>query len=231
MIAISFLFLSVCYGYSKPPSDPFLQEWHFFDGVNTYKLNITLSTAPGHDYHIAYTYPNGESATDMCKATSHASFQCQTGETVTRDDSQHSVKLNHRGTLYVFYDPKHMPTTPSIFGKWHFQYKYGVNSVTDYTITLVKGMTDSEYKVNAISRSNNGGICSNDFYDSYQVAYNPDGTQTVSNGAGYWKNQFKLDPNKMQITSDKADHSLKVGWCIEINAEMAKIAQPIFTKQ
>jgi len=190
-------------------------------------LVISPSAAPGQDYHIAYTFPGGESATDMCKATSSTSFQCQTGETVTRDDNQHLVKLNDRGTAYVFYDPKHMPPTSSIFGRWSYHYKYG-NSITDYVITIARGTNDKEYSINTAEHSNDGSSeCYTTDFDRYQVTNNPDGTQTVSSGTGRWAHQFKLDPQKMQITSVNPNEYFYVGVCINISPEQAV---PVFTK-
>lgn len=216
----TFIFCST--SYAKPLSDPFMQEWVYFDGVQTYKLLIRQSDAPGQDYHIEYTFPGGNASTDMCAATSSTSFHCLPGETVTRDDSQHAVKLETYGTVYVFYDPKFVPDISYIFGNWNYHYQKNDYSA-DYTISITKGNSDAQYNVTTGFKDSRGNHCSYDVPDHYQVTKNSDGTELISLGSGSWGYSFKFDPQKKQIVNPNPRQDFKAGSCVGLSSYLEPV--------
>ncbi|RDI42106.1 hypothetical protein [Aquicella lusitana] len=199
-------------------SDPFIQEWDYFDGINTYKLNITKSSAPGQDYHIDYTFPGGRSATDMCKVTSNTTFTCITGETITRDDIAYSVKLTSSYNTYTFYDPNHMPPVSDIIGNWRWE-----SSGAKYNIAIMRGASDIEYNVLTSYSDDRGNHCYYSQPDVYRAIKNPDGSEILS----YGQYSFKYDPQKKQITNPKPRGVFYVGTCIALMDD----GSIIFTKK
>ena len=192
-------------------SDPFIQEWINFDGVNTYKLNITKSSAPGQNYHIDYTFPGGRASTDMCVVTSSISFNCLPGETVTRDDSRYSVTLSSRSDTFTYYDPQHLPPVSAIFGNWSMH-----KGDSNYNISIMRGASDKEYNVMTSFSDSRGNHCYHGLPDAYQVTKNADGTEIISRGSGFSKYSFKYDPQKNQITNPSTSKSFYVGQCIQL---------------
>ncbi len=226
LLALPFLsYSSMCYA-----ADPFVQQWAYFDGVNTYKLNIQPSDAPGQQYHIDYTFPGGYSATDMCTITSNTSFQCITGETITRDDQQHLVTLTARSAHYVFYDPKHMPDVNFVYGKWNYHEtnKY-TKTESNFDIAIRKTANPQQYDVTTTYTDNQGGICS--FGDDgiiYNVVKNADGTELIMHGEGAMGYSFKYDPQKKQISNPNPGEPFRVGVCFTLDEQYS--GSVIFTK-
>lgn len=195
-------------------SDPFIQDWFYFDGIATYKLHIAPSSAPGANYYINYTFPGGSAATDECWIKSNTSFNCATGETITRDDVNHLVNLTTRHEAYTFYDSNYMPATPFIFGKWHYQIK-NQDITRDYVISITKTDKDSQYNVMSNSWDNKGNICSDGSPSVYSVTKNPDGSENVRLDDGPTVSYgFKFDPQKKEITNVDPQRFFTVGLCI-----------------
>lgn len=211
------------------PEDPFIQEWHNFDGVNLYKLTISKSSAPQQTYSINYTFSGGSSSTDMCSATSNISFECITGEHVVRDDTKHSVTLITRyQNTYVFYDPKYMPSTDKIVGNWRWEDKGKVYD-SIYTISIMKGNRADEYNVVTTYSDNTGNICSGDNSIVYHlISKSSDGSEIYADGKEYGAYKFKYDAIKNQIINPDSSENFLVGPCVEIMVRAGR--EPIFTR-
>ena len=211
-------------------SDPFIQQWNFFDGVNTYHLNINKSAAPDQDYGISYTFPTGSAATDMCKLTSPTSFACNTGETVTLDPEHFAVKLSSSWNgNFTFYDPNHMPTVSPIYGDWHYDVSYGNNNdnVTHYTLTITKSNNDNEYNVTTSSRDSRGNYCGPNMAETYQVTKNSDGTETVA----LYNYAFKYNPYTNQISNPSpSNYYWSAGDCAMFDEEFDRKHPVIFKR-
>ncbi len=210
-LTLTIMILSSASIASMISSDPFIKEWLYFDGVNTYKLNITKSSAPGQDYHIDYTFPGGNASTDMCTATSSLSFNCLPGETVTRDDNRYSVTLVSRFNTTTYYDPQHMPPLSTIFGNWSMHKRD-----TNYHISIMRGPSDNEYNVMTSFSDSRGNHCYHGIPDVYKVTKNPDGTETISRDSGFTKYRFKYDSRKNQISNINSSREFFVGQCVEL---------------
>ncbi len=198
-----FLCVSVCSLSYAHASDPFIQEWDYYDGVTTYKLSIRTSDAPGQNYAINYTLPNGMTGTsDPCTLTSSTSFQCVGGETVTRDDVNYRVQLHSLDGDFTFYDPKHMPTTENpIFGSWHYRVADSDGFVANHSMTISKGPHPNQYTVTPHYSDSNGGTCQIGSF-VYEVKKNDDGTELISCDRHDWHTYyFKYDPYKKEISN------------------------------
>lgn len=200
--------------------DPFIQQWKYFDGVNSYVLTINKSNAPGQDYRIDYTFPGGSTETDMCKVISNTSFSCNTGEMLVRDDVNYLVKLTSRADVYTFYDPAHMPDNDMILGSWVMKGRY---DDARYQISIMKGKDSSEYNVLTSYSDNRGNLCRYGQPDAYHVTKNADGTMTLSR----YQCSFKYDPLQQKITNSKPGQDFYAGTCIELVDE----GQILFTKE
>lgn len=212
---------------AKNSSDPFIQEWDYFDGVKTFTLNITKSPAPGQDYHIDYTSVMGYAATDMCKSTSSTSFNCVSGETVTLDSATYSVKVATSTGSYVYYDPSHMPPVSGVLGNWVMTHQYDTNKA-NFTISIMKGASDSDFNITSGYTDDHSGYCYQDpaWSDEFHATPNPDGTETFTD-VNVGDHQFKYDPKTNQITSANPGSDFYVGMCVAISSEIPIL----FTKQ
>ncbi|KTD31348.1 hypothetical protein E3983_00060 [Legionella israelensis] len=189
-------------------TDPFIQVWKYFDGVNTYTLNITNSHAPGQDYYINYTFPGGSASTDMCQVSSNTSFTCMSGETVTRNDATHSVTLTTRNTSYVFYDPAHMPTPGKLLGNWSMVRSGGAR----FNISIMRGPGENDYNVITSYNDDRGNKCYIGVPDVYHASIHTDGSQILS----YYRYSFKYDPKKNQIVNPNPGKDFHAGLCIQL---------------
>jgi hypothetical protein len=196
--------------------DPFIKQWKYFDGVNTFVLNIAPSNAPDQSYHIDYTFPGGQSSTDMCKITSDTSFNCLTGET---------VKLVSRDNTYTFYDPDHMPSNDPLLGNWAMKMH---SDEAIYQITILKGNNSNEYNVLTSYSDNRGNHCYYSDPSIYQVTKNPDGSEILSYNQYYDHYSFKYNPQTQQITNPKPGELFKAGQCVSLYDDERNI---LFTKQ
>lgn len=217
---------AVCAANLNSSEDPFIKEWRHFDGIHSYKLIISKSSAPTQAYRIQYTFPGGSASTDMCVITSTTSFQCLPGEYAVRDDVKHTVTITTRYDTYVFYDPDYMPAVDKLLGNWRWESK-GKDYHAIYTISIMRGKADKEYKVVTTYSDDTGNYCGGDDPSVYRLMSNEnDGTEIFSNGSRYDPYSFKYDPIKNQITSPNLKADFHAGRCIEIMAGK----EPIFTK-
>lgn len=199
-------------------SDPFIQEWDYFDGINIFKLTIQKSPMPEQDYALKYTFLGGSSSTAMCKITSPTSFKCVSGDMVTRDDVTHSVKITSPLGSYVFYDPNYMPPASDVLGKWHAEYQssYYVN----YDIQIRRGSKEMEYLVTTSYSDDRGNHC----YDNTPLVYyaekTSDGSELIHRDQQpYYSFRFKYDPLMKQIANPNADQKFSIGFCIDDTAD------------
>lgn len=194
------------YAFGEVSGDPFIKVWKYFDGVNTYSLNITSSPAPGQDYSIYYTFPGGSSSTDMCGISSNLSFSCVTGESVTRNDAAHSLTLTSRYSSYVFYDPDYMPVPSKLLGNWSMTRSGG----TRYTISIMSAPKENDYNVITSFFDDRGNKCYIGVPDIYHAEINSDGSQTLSRD----RYSFKYDPQKNQIVNPHPGKNFYAGLCV-----------------
>lgn len=202
-------------------SDPFIGEWDYFDGINTYKLLISPSTVAGQNYHIYFTTPESNGSTDYCQKTSDTAFNCMYEQvSVTRDDATYSVKLTDpEAKTYQYFAPNHQPQVDEVTGVWRWDNPWGT-----YKIIISKNSAGSGYQV-ASSFSSQNGSCGSGDPITYDVTKNADGSEIFSWHDGWYS--FKYDPKTHVISNPNPGSTFKVGMCIQLAGNDA----PQFTKE
>lgn len=207
--------------------DPFIQRWIYFDGFNTYQLDISISRAPGNSYSVSYDIPFEHFSSDLCNATSSNTIQCLSGAyrvNLSRDDERHSVILTSSSGSYTFYDPDHLPASNPIIGSWEGHLNYDGNESLTVILKIMQGGSSNEYVATTESRGTRGS-CIDKYRYIYQVTANADNTLTFTSQQFITgKYSFKLDPIKKQISKPSpSSNRFNAGTCIDLYDEFSAI--------
>lgn len=197
-------------------TDPFLGEWNYFDGINSYKLVISPSTVPGQDYSIYFTSPGGDGSTDYCQKTSDITFNCAYEQvSVTRDAATYSVKLNDPDAqTYQYYAPNHQPPVDAVTGVWSWN-----NQGATYHINIAQSSTNAEFQVSTSDTDQYGNHCDDSGWPGmYQVTTDADGAKIFSHNGNA---SFKFDPKTNMLINPAPGSMFHVGMCIYLMGDVA----------